>query len=187
MRLLYVGRVSLEKNLPLLLRVWAEAATKMVRRGLSAELVVVGDGPYREEMERALGATGVSETSRFLGFKYGEELRRVYASCDLFAFPSITDTLGQVVMEAQAAGLPVIVSDVGGPKEVVRHGETGLVLSAADPGAWVQAIVELVADGERRRAMGAAAAAFMREHTIEKSFEHFWGVHEDAVRLWRGG
>lgn len=184
--MLYVGRVSVEKNLPMLARVWRRAAGELSARGLAAELVVVGDGPYREAMERELAEGGVSATVRFLGFKYGEELRSIYGSCHIFVFPSNTDTLGQVVMESQAAGLPVIVSDMGGPKEIVRDGETGLVLRASDERAWSAAIVGMVGDGERRERMGDAAAAFMREYTIEKSFEHFWGVHEDVVQEWHG-
>lgn len=180
--MLYVGRVSVEKNLPMLTRVWRRAAAELAARGLAAELVVVGDGPYREAMERELAESGVSATVRFLGFKYGEELRSVYASCHIFVFPSITDTLGQVVMESQAAGMPVIVSDTGGPKEVVRDGDTGLVLRASNERAWSAAIVGLVEDGERRERMGHEAEAFIREHSIEKSFEHFWRVHEGVVR-----
>lgn len=180
-RVLYVGRVSVEKNLPLLSRVWARATQELGRLGLEAELWVVGDGPYRESMERELAGAGVLGTVRFWGFKYGEELRNVYGSSDVFVFPSITDTLGQVVMEAQAAGLPVVVSNVGGPKEVVREGETGFVRSVTEVGAWVRAIVGLVADRARRIAMGRAAADFMKSFTMDRSFEHFWGVHEQEV------
>lgn len=116
-----------------------------------------------------------------MGFKYGEDLRNVYGNSDVFVFPSITDTLGQVVMEAQAAGLPVVVSDVGGPKEIVRDGETGFVRSVTDVGAWVRAIVELAGNRERRIAMGRAAADFMTSFTMERCFDHFWGVHEEEV------
>lgn len=180
-RVLYVGRVSVEKNMPFLSRVWTRAAKEIGRRGLEAELWVVGDGPYRESMERELAGAGVRGTVRFLGFKSGEELRSVYGKSDVFVFPSTTDTLGQVVMEAQAAGLPVVVSDVGGPKEVVRDGETGLVRSATEAGAWVRAIVGLVEDRSRRIAMGRAAADFMKSFTMDRCFDHFWDVHEQEV------
>jgi glycosyltransferase involved in cell wall biosynthesis len=175
-RILSVGRVSVEKNLPLLTKVWRNADAKLKAAGTDAELIVVGDGPYRKQMEEELHGT----RTRFLGFRYGEELARLYASSDLFVFPSITDTLGQVVMEAQASGIPVLVSDRGGPKEVVQDGRTGMVISADHPTAWIDAIAALASDADRRAAMGSAAHEFMQEYSMARSFEHFWGVHEEA-------
>jgi glycosyltransferase involved in cell wall biosynthesis len=85
------------------------------------------------------------------------------------------------VMEAQASGLPVLVSDQGGPKEVVREGATGLVLDARRPRAWADAIVELIRDQDRRRRMGVAAAEHIRPMTIQASFDHWWSLHEAAT------
>lgn len=178
-KVLSVGRVSVEKNLPLLTRVWKEVRAQRGARGPESQLVVVGDGPYRARMQEELAGTG----AYFLGFRHGPELSQIYASSDLFVFPSTTDTLGQVVMESQSSGLPVIVSDQGGPKEVVRDGVTGYVLPATDPGGWADAITGLIADPERRARMGAAGHESMREASIRASFDHFWSVHERA----RGG
>jgi len=175
-RVLYVGRVSVEKNMPLLTTIWKQVHRKCVERGLPAQLVVVGDGPYRKQMESALRGT----SAHFLGFRHGAELSTIYASADLFVFPSTTDTLGQVVMESQSSGLPVIVTNEGGPKEVVEHGRTGFVLSAEDAGAWVDTIVDLIADEERRIDMSQAAAQSMLKFDISHSFENFWQVHVDA-------
>ena len=177
-RALFVGRVSVEKNLPFITGIWKRAWSQLAARGIAAELVVIGDGPYRETMERQLRGCGV----KFLGFRYGEELSRLYASCDFFVFPSITDTLGQVVMESQGSGLPALVTDVGGPKEVVKDGVTGLVLPARDEAAWVRSIVDLASDQPRRERMGRAAHEYMQEFAMEQSFEHFWSVHEAAWR-----
>lgn len=178
LRILSVGRVSVEKNLPFLAAVWPRAHERLVAAGVEAELVIVGDGPYRAELERRLAG----RSARFLGFRHGGELSAIYASCDLFVFPSTTDTLGQVAMESQASGLPVLVSDRGGPKEVVRDGRTGHILSAADPGAWVEAIVRLATDRTGRERMGAAAHGAMQAHLIRRSFEHFWAAHEEIAR-----
>lgn len=178
-RVIYVGRVSVEKNLPLLARAWRQAEQALRARGTSARLLIVGDGPYRAQMERDLADT----PARFLGFRHDDELARIYASSDLFVFPSLTDTLGQVVMEAQASGLPVLVADQGGPREVVRGGATGLVLPGHDSGAWARAVAALAADAPRRRAMGDAAHESMREYSMERSFEHFWSVHERLARV----
>lgn len=140
-------------------------------------LVVVGDGPYRARMEQELaGCRAV-----FAGFRHGRELSAIYASSDLFVFPSATDTLGQVVMEAQSSGLPVLVSDRGGPREVLREGQTGLVLPASSPGPWAEAIRALLADDARRLAMGRAAHESIQPMTIRHSFDHFWELHERAA------
>lgn len=192
-RVLFAGRVSVEKNLPMLVEAWKIADARLAARGVLAELVIAGDGPYRAEMERALRGT----RARFLGFRHGEELSRVYASCDVFAFPSLTDTLGQVVMESQSSGLAVLVTDQGGPKEMVRDGETGFVIPTAmeadDPAsirAWAERIEALVVDGAMRERMGKAAHEAMQPYSMEHSFEHYWGVHEAVKQdgLWgRGG
>lgn len=177
-KVLYVGRVSVEKNLPFLTGVWKQTQHRLKEQGLSAELIVVGDGPYRERMAQELRR----ERAHFLGFRRGEQLSAIYASSDMFVFPSVTDTLGQVVMESQGSGLPVLVTDRGGPKEVVEEARTGYVLPVADPNAWVERMVGLVADPERRRRMGAAAHRSMQKFSLANSFEHFWEVH---TRAWR--
>ncbi|MEM8756854.1 MAG: glycosyltransferase [Planctomycetota bacterium] len=175
-RVLFVGRVSIEKNLPLLSKVWKQVDARCRDRGLDAELVIVGDGPYRKEMERELKGT----STRFLGFRHGEELSTIYASADLFAFPSTTDTLGQVVMEAQASGTPVLVTDKGGPQEVVEHGTTGFVLPSTDIAPWIEKLETLIAANATRRSMGEKAYDKMQTMSLPASFEHFWQVHLDA-------
>ncbi|MEM7755298.1 MAG: glycosyltransferase, partial [Planctomycetota bacterium] len=176
-KVLYVGRVSVEKNMPLMTKIWKQVRKKLKEQGgPAAELVIVGDGPYGPEMSRELKGKDAS----FLGFRHGQELSTIYASCDMFAFTSTTDTLGQVVMESQGSGLPVVVTDQGGPKEVVEHSRTGYVLPADDIDAWVDHLVALITDHERRKRMGAAAHESMQKYSLVHSFEHFWEVHTDA-------
>ncbi len=176
-KVLYVGRVSVEKNMPMLADIWKGVRRRLEGTGVRARLVVVGDGPYRRKMQDRLEGRDAA----FLGFRHGEELSTIYASSDLFVFPSTTDTLGQVVMESQGSGLPVIVTDEGGPKEVVEHGRTGFVLGAHDTDAWVEHIATLATDHARRVDMGGAAHESMQRYSLEHSFEHFWDVH---VRAW---
>jgi len=88
----------------------------------------------------------------FLGQRGDDELAELYGSCDLLVFPSRTDTLGQAVMEAQACGLPALVSNEGGPKETVEHNTTGLVLASDDSIEWAAAIDDLLNDEPRRGA-----------------------------------
>lgn len=177
-KVLFCGRVSVEKNLPLLTAIWPKVRQAAAERGTRAELVIIGDGPYRATMERELRG----QKAHFLGFRHGTELSTLYASCDLFAFPSTTDTLGQVVMESQASGMPVLVTDVGGPQEVIDHGVTGFVLPAEDKPRWTEALVRLICDADLRRTMGRAAAEFMKPRTFAASFEHYWEVHERAAQ-----
>ena len=108
-RLLYVGRISREKDLDLL----ADAYRRLRKEGLPVQLFVVGHGPYSEALAKSLPG------AFFTGYLRGIELATAYASADIFVFPSTTDTFGNVILEAQASGLPVVVSDSGGPKELV--------------------------------------------------------------------
>ena len=175
-KVLYVGRVSVEKNMPLLTAVWKQVAKRCRDANIPADLVVVGDGPYRKQMQEELKGT----SAHFLGFRHGVELSTLYASSDVFVFPSTTDTLGQVVMESQSSGLPVMVTELGGPKEVVEEGETGFVVAHDDANAWIDTLSNLIADHDRRGAMGRNAAAAMEKYDIRHSFEHFWQVHVEA-------
>ncbi len=175
-KVLSVGRVSVEKNLPLLVDIWRRTNETLRREGLRAQLVVVGDGPYRAQMENALAGT----SAHFLGFRSGVELSRIYASSDLFVFPSTTDTLGQVVLESQASGLPTLVSDVGGPQELVHHGETGFVLRADSIPDWCGHILALARNPQKRRTMGAAAHAFIQSFSLRESLDHWWDVHTNT-------
>lgn len=177
-KVLYCGRVSVEKNLPVLARAWRDASARLAAQSIQADLVVVGDGPYREEMQRRLGGA----RAHFLGYRHGDDLCALYASADLFVFPSATDTLGQAVLEAQASALPAIVTTAGGPAHIVAKGRTGLVVPPGDAAALAEAIADLAADPARRDAMGRAARDAMADHTLEAMFESFWSAHDRVVR-----
>lgn len=167
--LFYAGRVSVEKNLPLLV----DAFKALCKRRRDICLVIAGDGPYRKEMESAL--TGLP--AHFAGYCDDTKLAALYAASTLFMFPSRTDTLGQVVMEAQACGLPCLVSPEGGPKETISDKETGLVLSATDPTAWVDATDALLADKPKLARFRAASVERGLRFGISGSFEAFWHEH----------
>jgi glycosyltransferase involved in cell wall biosynthesis len=177
----FCGRVSTEKNLPLLVEMWPTIRERVRAQGREIELVIIGDGPYRAEMQEALSEDG----AHFLGFRHGVELATLYASCDFFIFPSTTDTLGQVVMESQASGLPVIVTDQGGPKEIVhdQHHEspTAFVLPHTNSAAWIDTTVNLACDDELRCTLGRNGIELMKHHTFAASFEHYWSIHEAAA------
>lgn len=170
-RMLYVGRVSKEKNLHVL----TDAYRSILAAGWSARLAIVGDGPYRAEMESALAGT----PALFTGFVEGDALAELYASSDFLVFPSATDTFGNVVLEAQASGIPVIVTDRGGPCENVAPGETGLVVAAGSAEALAGAMAALIDDAPRRTEMGQAARAYMETRGFDAAFERLWAMYTE--------
>jgi glycosyltransferase involved in cell wall biosynthesis len=162
--LLYVGRISKEKDLNLL----AEVMPALREKAGPFTLAIVGEGPYRAELETMLpGAI-------FTGILSGRELGVAYASADLFVFPSTTDTYGNVVVEAMAAGLPVAVSDIGGPRELVKNPQMGRVLPARDAAAWVEGLAQMLAKPlsvEERLALAKQAGS---ERRWDLAFARFW-------------
>jgi glycosyltransferase involved in cell wall biosynthesis len=167
-RLLYVGRVSREKDLDLL----AEAYRRLRDEGMSIQLCVVGHGPYSKEFSELL------PDALFTGYLTGPELAAAYASADIFVFPSTTDTFGNVIIEAQASGVPVIVSDSGGPKELVENSRNGLITKSHDVEDLTRAIRELVADPPRRKQMGNFARESVINRTWPDAFRKFWAATE---------
>ncbi|WP_373500095.1 glycosyltransferase [Desulfococcus sp.] len=170
-KILYVGRVSREKNL---LRL-AEAFKRLARVTPDVHLVVVGDGPYLEEMRQTMADCPCT----FTGYLKGDDLADTYASGDLFVFPSTTDTFGNVVLEAQASGLPIIVTDQGGPCENMVPNVTGLVVPGDDPDRLLDAMQRLACDREMRVRMGRAAREYMEERSFENAFVRQWKIYEE--------
>jgi glycosyltransferase involved in cell wall biosynthesis len=169
LKLIYTGRVSKEKNLHLLER----AFRRLVGQIADLHLIIVGDGPYLEKMKT--NTKGLP--CHFTGYLKGETLAEVYASGNLFVFPSATDTFGNVVLEAQASGLPVIVTDSGGPCENMLPGRTGLVVNADDSKSLFSAMKTLVKDPVRLRQMGQAARCYMEQRSFEAAFIHTWQMY----------
>jgi glycosyltransferase involved in cell wall biosynthesis len=167
-RLLYVGRISREKDLDLL----ADAYRRLRKEKLPVQLFVVGHGPYSEALAKSLpGAV-------FTGYLRGTELATAYASADIFLFPSTTDTFGNVILEAQASGLPVVVSDSGGPKELVADKTNGLITKSHDVEDFTRAIRELVADRALRERMANAARDSVTDRSWPRAFAKFWALTE---------
>ena len=138
-------------------------------------LVVVGEGPYLEDMRQDMAGTPCV----FTGYLEGEDLAAVFASCDLFVFPSTTDTFGNVVLEAQASGLPVIVSDSGGPQENVLSGQTGLIVQGDSEENLLKAIKSLLAHPGRLKDMGLTARHYMEERPFDAAFQATWRLFEE--------
>jgi len=166
--MLYVGRVSKEKNLDLIVSAWKKVPSEARIRP-----IFVGDGPYREEMQRQL------PDAIFTGYLRGDDLAVAYASADFFAFPSTTDTFGNVILEAHASALPVIVSDVGGPRDLVSSGEDGFVTRAMDVDELSNRMAALATSAESRARMGAAGRRKVETRDWQEAFERFWNASPD--------
>jgi glycosyltransferase involved in cell wall biosynthesis len=160
--ILYVGRVSKEKNFDVLLAAWAKLSLA------GAVLAIVGDGPYLAELRLLL------PHAIFTGYLAGKELAAAYASADIFVFPSTTDTYGNVVVEALASGLPCIVSDLGGPRDLIVHGKTGLVTRAFDSLAFAEATIQLISNPTLRARMSEAAHLSVQNRAWADAANAFW-------------
>jgi glycosyltransferase involved in cell wall biosynthesis len=167
-RLLYVGRISREKDLDVL----ANAYRRLREEGLSVQLFVVGHGPYSQALSETL------PDAVFTGYLTGLELATAYASADVFAFPSTTDTFGNVIIEAQASGVPVVVSDSGGPKELVDDKTNGLVTKSHDVEDFTRAIRALIVDPALRERMGDCARQSVIDLSWPNAFRKFWSMTE---------
>jgi len=162
--LLYVGRVSKEKNID----VAVAAARQLAGEGIPVRLLIVGDGPYLREMRQTV------PEACYTGYLRAAELATAYASSDVFVFPSTTDTFGNVVLEAKAAGLPCVVSDQGGPSELISNGLDGFVTRALDAGDFARVLRLLCRDGKMRAKMGEQARNRVENRNWNNAFRQFW-------------
>ena len=149
-RIGYVGRLAPQKRPDRLVEAFGRMREK-------ASLVIVGDGPDRALVRRLVAASPARDRITELGFVDHASVPSVLASLDVLVLPSAYEEMGSVLTEAMAAGLPVVASDVGGIPEVVRDGETGLLVPPGDVDALARALDRLVADPELRRRLAAGA------------------------------
>ena len=163
--------MSREKNPDMMI----EAFDAFLASGHDAVLVMVGDGPYREELQaRTRGRPVV-----FTGFLEGEDLAAAFASADALVFPSTTDTFGNVVLEAQASGLPVIVMDRGGPAEIVRRHESGIIVGDTVPQGLSEAMERLYLDADLRADLRARGLRNASESSWQHVLDDLWRDQDD--------
>jgi glycosyltransferase involved in cell wall biosynthesis len=170
--LLYVGRVSKEKDLNVIVSMWRRLAgdQKPETRNQKLALAFVGDGPFQKELRQLL------PDAAFTGYLAGLDLARAFASADVFLFPSTTDTFGNVILEALASGVPCVVSDQGGPKDLIAHGSTGFITRALDVADFTAAVEKIAHDPALRQSMSAAAHRSVQDRDWAEAGREFWAL-----------
>jgi glycosyltransferase involved in cell wall biosynthesis len=158
-KILYAGRLSKEKGVDLL----AEAFLRAHEADPRLHLLLAGGGPEEQDLRTRLG-----DAATFLGWLGGEDLAVAYASADVFLFCSVTDTFGQVILEAGASGLPVVAIAEGGPAALVENRHTGL-LCRPDADHLAGSLLQLGASPEMRAKLGSAGARGARARSWERS------------------
>jgi len=168
-RLGFVGRLQPEKNVRLLV----DLEKELIKAGKTDyEFLIVGDGNQRQWLEQNF------VRAKFTGFIKGGQLAEAYANMDAFVFPSETDAFGNVVQEAFASGVPAIVANIGGPKYIVRHGETGFV--ADNLGDYTRFALQLMNKPELQREMSRAAREYAQTRSWDSVFEKVYQAYDEC-------
>ena len=176
--LLYVGRIAPEKGLDVLIK----AVQTLNAEGASFKLILVGDGPSREKLE-SMGIDNVL----FLGYKSGRELQEIYASADLFVFPSATETFGNVILEAMCSGLPVVAARAGGVKDNVIDRYNGITFQPGDHLDMARAINMLLLDKTMHSQFVSNAVEYAMTKTWEGIFDQFFGRLQNLLPKSKNG
>jgi glycosyltransferase involved in cell wall biosynthesis len=173
----HVGRLAPEKNLDYL----AREVGRALERIAAAVFLVVGDGSEREPMESALSSHPQNQV-RFTGCMEGQSLVDAYHAMDVFVFASKSDTQGMVLAEAMACGVPVVGLDAAGTRDIVKHGENGLLVTSEQDGRFADALIGLQdTDPARLRRFGLQAKATAREWSTERCAERCLRVYDETI------
>ncbi len=168
----FVGRLRAEKHV----RVLVDVEKALLDAGKTGfQFLIVGEGNEREYLEQNM------KTAVFTGFLEGEPLAEAYANMDVFVFPSETDAFGNVAQEANASGVPAIVSDKGGPKFIIRDGETGYV--AHEPADYARYAIKLFDERDTVKRMKAAARENASSNSWDSIFEGVYDAYRETIRL----
>jgi glycosyltransferase involved in cell wall biosynthesis len=175
-RVVFVGRLVEEKALPVLLRAWAAVTERIA----AATLDIVGAGPLQAELRALAARLGITSTVTFHGFH--DDVTPFLWAADVFVLPSVVEGLSNALLEAMAAGLPVVATRISGTEDVVVHGETGLLVPADDADALAGALTSLLAAPERAREMGRRARdQVIRQCGLDLVAAAYVALYDDLV------
>jgi phosphatidylinositol alpha 1,6-mannosyltransferase len=168
----FVGRLRAEKNVRLLINL----EKRLLESGIkNFKFLIVGEGNERELLEENM------QNVEFTGFLSGEKLAEAYANMDVFVFPSETDAFGNVIQEAHSSGVPAIVSHLGGPKFIIKEGETGFVAESLDD--YVKFSIELLNNKEKLSKMKSAARDFVVLRSWDSVFEGVYDGYNKTLEI----
>ncbi len=167
----FVGRLVLEKGL----EAFASTLDALRAQGVPHRALVVGDGPERAWMQQRL------PSAVFAGFQTGEALARAYASSDIFLNPSVTETFGNVTLEAMASGVPAVCADATGARSLVRHGTTGFLVPPREPDGFVAPVRQLLTEPALRADMATASVAASADFTWDAIMLGVVDAYRDAL------
>ena len=170
--LLYVGRVSVEKELDILFDAY-QSLVKRYKEQIA--LIVTGDGPELEKYKKSFGDQVI-----FTGYKKGEELGSIYASSDLFVFPSSTETFGNVVLEAMAAGIPAVAPQAGGVKDIIKNRENGLFFNPGEAKDLEKKVESLLEDTKLYQEMKEGARLTAQRRGWESVFAQLVNIYQEV-------
>jgi glycosyltransferase involved in cell wall biosynthesis len=180
--ILYAGRLAEEKSLEKLVESFKHLLIKYPE---DIQLLIIGEGPSRIDLEAALA--GASNYA-FTGLKTGEELASLYASADIFAFPSVTETFGQVVLEAMASGLPVLGFDSPGVRDLIEQAVSGFLadpkvdyLDTVNPLSFIYNLEALIKDAAWRKKLGDRAFAIAQQRSWDAILAELVGEYEILI------
>jgi glycosyltransferase involved in cell wall biosynthesis len=173
----FVGRLVMEKGLD----VFSEALDRLERRQVRHKVLVVGEGPARDWLQRRL------PDAIFVGFQQGPELGRAVASMDVLFNPSVTETFGNVTLEAMAAGLPVVAAIATGSQSLVEDGVTGRLVRAGAIDGFAAALEAYCRDPEKRRAAGRAGCEASRRYGWDEVNQALVDGYLRVIRQRQGG
>lgn len=175
---LHVGRLIPRKGVDRLIRAVAHASASVPLR-----LVLVGSGPEEGRLRALAGELGIGADVEFRGFVDQPELPAAYADADIFAFPTLDDPFGIVLLEAAGAGLPIVASPFGGATpDLIEHGRNGFVADPGDAAAWTGALVDLATDEALRRRLGTEAHRSTLGRTPESAADGYCAAIRAALR-----
>jgi glycosyltransferase involved in cell wall biosynthesis len=167
--LLTVSRLASEKNVSFL--------TEVLERVPEATLAIVGGGPQRDELVRRFSRY----KAHFVGYLRGEDLAAAYASADAFVYASETETMGNVILEAMACGLPVIAANAGGVTSLVQHGSNGFLFTPRNATEASQYVGEIIQSVDRQEQMSAAALESVQTRTWRHSSDEVRSQYQQVI------
>lgn len=161
--IIYHGRLVAQKNPEILLKIGREVA---LRRGKRVQVIIAGDGPLRSDLEAEAARMGLEGNVRFLGRR--NDIPALLQAADIAVLPSFKEGFSNALIEAMAAGLPIVATNVGGNAEAIIHGRNGWIVPSRNDGAFLNAVSQLVDDPEERERMAVQATLMVKRFSLER-------------------